>query len=172
MGSRSCSGERPGTWEPLIQTAASELHPTISPNGRWLAYSSDETGSFEVYVVRFPERDSRQPISVGGGMISEWSADGSELTYGRGTPPDAIMRITIEEDEGDSPSLIRGTPEWLFDRLFYLPRVDIRHHEVSPEGSRFLMITTGGSADAGAERPGIEVVLNWDQELLERVPLP
>ena len=164
--------EGPGTWEPLIQTAANEQGPTISPDGRWLAYASNETGSSEVYVVRFPELDGKQLISVGGGTLPDWSADGSELFYGRGAPPNAIMRITIEGDESDPPSLIRGTPERLFDRQFYLPGPGIRHYDVSPEGQRFLMISTGGSADAGAGTEEINVVLNWDKELLERVPIP
>ena len=166
------STEGPGTWEPLIQTSADEREPTISPNGRWLAYTSTETGRSEVYVVRFPELDGKQPISVGGGSIPEWSADGSELFYSRGAPPNAMMRITIEGDEGDPPVLIRGTPERLFDRQFYLPGPGLRHYDVPPDGQRFLMITTGESADAGARRAEINVVLNWTQELLERVPVP
>ena len=166
------STERPSTWDPLLQTASREVWPTISPNGRWLAYASDETGSFEVYVQRFPELEGKQPISVGGGTLPHWSADGSELFYGRGGPPDAMMRVTIESDEGDPPSLTVGTPERLLGWRHYLPGVGIRHYDVSPEGQRFLMITTGGSADAGAGRAEINVVLNWTQELLERVPVP
>ena len=164
--------EGPGTWEPLIQTAARETWPTISPDGRWLAYASNETGSFEVYVQRFPELEGKQPISVGGGTLPHWSADGSELFYGRGGPPDAMMRVTIEGDEGDPPSLTVGTPERLLGWRYLLPGVGIRHYDVSPEGQRFLMITTGGSADAGAGIAEINVVLNWTQELLERVPIP
>ena len=75
------SVEEPGTWEPLIHTAARELSPAISPDGRWLAYTSDETGRNEIYVVRFPELEARRPISVGGGSGPTWSADGSELIY-------------------------------------------------------------------------------------------
>ena len=166
------STEGPGTWEPLVQTAASEVWPAISPDGRWLAYASDETGRFEVYVQRFPERGGRQPISVGGGVLPEWSADGSELFYGRGGPPDAMMRVTITGDERDPPSLIVGTPERLFEWRYALPGVGLRHYDVSPDGQRFLMITPGGPADAGAGRAEINVVLDWFEELERLVPVP
>ena len=165
--------EGPGTWEPLIQTAANEGIPTISPNGRWLAYSSNETGRYEVYVVRFPELEGKQVISVGGGFFTNWSTDGSELIYLRGPSgapePEAVMRVSLDIDEGDPPSLIVGTPERLFDWRNYSPSSG-RYHDVSSDGQRFLMITPGGS-DAGAGRAEINVVLNWTQELLERVPI-
>ena len=148
------------------------MWPAISPDGRWLAYSSDETGRLEVYVQRFPERGGRQPISVGGGVLPEWSADGNELFYGRGAPPVAMMRVTMDGDEGDPPSWIVGTPERLFEWRYYLAGVGLRHYDVSPDGQRFLMITTGGPADAGAGRAEINVVLDWFEELKARVPVP
>ncbi len=92
------SVEGPGTWEPLIQTAAAEWSPVISPDGRWLAYSSDETGQNEVYVQRFPELEGRTAISVGGGYRPTWAPDGREILYLRAPagPPDAAMRVTID----------------------------------------------------------------------------
>ena len=172
VGMVSIDDDGPGTWEPIVQTAAREVWPAISPDGRWLAYTSDETGRFEVYVQRFPEREGRQPISVGGGTIPEWSADGSELFYGRGAPPVAMMRVTISGDERDPPSLIVGTPERLFEWRYYLAGVGLRHYDVSPVGQRFLMISPGGPADAGAGRAEINVVLDWVEELKARVPVP
>ena len=111
------SMEGPGTWEPLIQTAASESEGTISPDGRWLAYVDFETGRPEVYVQRFPELEDRRPVSVGGGYAPTWSADGKELIYVRAPvgPSEAVMRVTLDVEEGDRPSLIIGTPEFLFD---------------------------------------------------------
>ena len=162
----------PGTWEPLIQTAAEEGSPVISPDGRWLAYTSDETGIPEVYVQRFPELEGRQPVSVGGGFGPDWSADGRELFFLRaptGGAPDAVMRVTFDLEAGDV-----GTPERLFDYAnYYSSPGGRRHHDVSPDGQRFLMIVRGGSSsDTAAGRARINVVLNWTQELLERVPVP
>ena len=92
--------EGPGTWEPLIQTAANERSPALSPNGRWLAYNSDVTGRNQVYVQRFPELEDRQPISVVGGFSPRWSADGRELFYLRAStgPPEDVVRVTIDVD--------------------------------------------------------------------------
>ena len=164
--------EGPGTWEPLIQTAAEEWAPTLSPNGRWLAYTSDETGRSEVYVQRFPELEDRRPVSVGGGYRPTWSPDGRELLYLRAPagPPDAAMRVILDIEEGDPPSLIVGTPEPLFSwRYFGAP--DLRYYDVSSDGQRFLVIGSGVPADLGVTTPEITVVLNWFEELKARVPV-
>ena len=165
--------EGPGTWEPLIQTAAEEWAPTLSPDGRWLAYTSDETGRNEVYVQRFPELEDRRPVSVGGGYRPTWSPDGRELLYLRAPagPPDAAMRVTLDIEEGDPPSLIVGTPEPLFDWR-YSGGPDLRYYDVSSDGQRFLVIGSGASADVGDATPEITVVLNWFEELKARVPVP
>ena len=65
-----------GEWEPLLQTTARETAPSISPNGDWLAYISDQTGRFEVYVERFPELGERRQISTSGGISPKWSPTG------------------------------------------------------------------------------------------------
>ena len=165
------SSEGPDTWELLIASAEVEGGPTLSPNGRWLAYSSSETGSPEVYVQRFPELEGRRPVSVGGGYDPTWSADGRELIYVLAPtgPPEAVMRVTLEVDGGDPPSFIMGAPERLFDWRYRSGLGGYRHYDLSPDG-RFLMIVD--SADVEGRRVEIKVVLNWHQELLERVPIP
>ncbi len=174
------SVEGPGTWEPLIQTAANEWAPAMSPNGRWLAYTSDETGRNEVYVQRFPELEGRQVISIGGGFGPTWSDDGRELIYLRQplpAAPDAVMRVPLDPDEGEPPSLIAGTPERLFDWRYFSRNSGERHADALRDGQRFLMITTGASANADeegagvAERAQLNVVLNWFEELKARVPV-
>src|SRR5262245_63185630 len=78
-------GIRPGldtVARPLVATPAEELAPAVSPDGRWLAYSSNESGRREVYVRPFPETsNARYQISVNGGTEPGWSRDGSELFY-------------------------------------------------------------------------------------------
>ena len=127
---------------------------------------SNETGAMEMYVQRYPDLGSRSLVSVGGGSQPIWSPDGRELLYGRGGPPDAMMRVTVDMAGDDPSALTVGTPEFLFDYR-YLAGLDRRNYAVSPNGQRLLMITAGG--DASSAR--INVVLDWHQELLERVPI-
>ena len=79
--------------------------------------------------------------------------------------------MTLDLDEGDPPSFIVGAPELLFDWRYYEAPGGFRLYDPSPTGQRFLMITTEGTGDTGAGRAEIAVVLNWTQELLERVPI-
>ncbi len=80
------------------------------------------------------------------------------------------MRVTLDVEEGDPPSLIVGTPEPLFDWQ-YLAVPSLRPYDLSSNGRRFLVVGREASADAGVAAPHITVVLNWHQELLERVPV-
>ena len=167
------SVEEPGSWEPLIQTAARESAPALSPDGRWLAYRSDVTGVNEVYMVRFPDLEGRQPISIGGGDIPTWSDNGRTLIYLRRPrgPPDAVMRVPLDFVEGNPPSMTPGTLERLLDfAWFFGGRVASRSYDISPDGQRFLMITQGGAPDGGLERSQINVVLDWFEELKRLVP--
>jgi serine/threonine-protein kinase len=70
-----------GTPEPFLRTAANELFPAFSPDGRWMAYASDESGDFEVYVRPFPGPGGKWHISTAGGMMPVWSRAGRELAY-------------------------------------------------------------------------------------------
>ena len=164
-------GER--SWTPLLATDASEIDPVISPDGQWIAYASDETGRFEVYVQRFPELGLRQQISTDGGLRPAWSPDGRALFYlgtRGGGGPDEMAVVTIDP----GPPLSVGTPEVLFDYLPYYfdRRGPGRHYDVDPNGQRFLMLSNTTSGDGGTVlTPQINVVLNWTQELLERVPI-
>ena len=90
-------------WKPLFQSEASERNPAISPDGQWIAYASDRTGRFEVYVERFPMLSERRLVSAGGGTEPLWSPDGRELVYRSG---DAIMNVPVRTE----PDLAIETP--------------------------------------------------------------
>ena len=168
------SSDGSGTWEPLLQTSANERSPAISPDGRWLAYDSDESGRFEVYVQRFPEILGRQQVSVGGGHRPRWSEDGRELFYLRAPagPPTAVARVTVETTDSDPPVLAFGEEALLFDWRYYSPNSAARQWDLHPDGQRFLMITSGREEVDGSGRAEINVVLDWFEELKARVPIP
>ena len=157
-----------GEWEPLIQTPIPEYQPAISPNGRWLAYLSVGAGQSGVYVDRFPTLGNRQPVD--GGRLPTWSPDGRELIYVRGgTPSMSMMRVTIEEADGNPASLRVGQPELILEHSYFDGAR--RSYDLAPDGERFLMIKSDPeNEEAGADQ--INVVLNWAEELKARVPAP
>jgi Tol biopolymer transport system component len=81
---------------PFLHSPANELGAVLSPNGKWLAYSSDESGRFEVYVTAFPDAGGKWQVSNGGGSSPSWSADGKQLYYAIG---DKLMLVPIQNIE-------------------------------------------------------------------------
>jgi Tol biopolymer transport system component len=157
-------------WTPLIQSAAAELQGVLSPDGRWLAYMSTETGAPEVYLQRFPGLGERQLASVGGGSMPTWSHDGHTLTYlrGRGGPPQEIMRVTIASTGNGSARI--SAPSKVADWNFYTAQFAPRVYDISPDG-RLLVIGRTADEKPTAQRQ-INVVVNWFEELKRLVPIP
>ena len=157
---------------PLIVTEFSEVNAEISPDGQWLAYESNASGQNQVYVRPFPNVDAGGlwQISTAGGRRPLWGPDGRELFY---TTEAGVMGVMVETDRGFTP----GTPALVVQGPYFgiasggRPG---RTYDIAPDGQRFLMLTQGAPADA-ADFAGLtqfHVVLNWHQELLERVPVP
>ena len=170
IGVLSMEGER--SWEPLLESETTEVAPAVSPDGQWIAYLSTDTGRREVYVQRFPDLGERQQISTEGGGDPLWSPDGQALFFlgGGDVPPDEMAVVTIDP----GPPLSVGNPEVLFDHAPYRRDPgDGRMYDIAPDGQRFLMVSTQDASEAGAVvSPQINVVLNWFEELTERVPVP
>jgi serine/threonine-protein kinase len=160
IGMLSMEGDR--NPELLIQEEYNQQYAQISPDGRWLAYWSEESGQEEVYIRAFPDVDSggRWQVSTRGGRAPLWSPDGRELFY---WGPDGIMAVPLETD----PIFKLGIPQKLFSGPYFF-------YEVSPDGKRFLMIKrpelTDEEMEAFAPRK-INFVVNWFEELQERVPV-
>jgi len=170
IGMLSMEGDR--EMKVLLQEEYWELDPQISPDGRHMAYQSDESGKGEIYVHTFPDVNvGRWKVSADGGHSPLWSPDGSELFYRNG---DATMAVEVETE----PTFNRGNPKTLF-RGTYLStailQVTSTPWDIHPNGKKFLMITTPGSTGEASEgvgpQPKIIVVLNWFEELKERVPV-
>ncbi|MBI4479946.1 MAG: PD40 domain-containing protein [Acidobacteria bacterium] len=145
----------------FLQTPFDELVPQISPDGHWLAYLSDESGRFEVYVRPFPSSSGKWQISTEGGVEPLWARDGQELYYRSG---DKVMAVEITMQ----PSFQAGTPRLLFEGS-YTRRGAIRetNFDVWPDGQRFLMLKPTEQETAPTQ---INVVLNWFEELKRKVP--
>jgi serine/threonine-protein kinase len=149
----------------IMEARTADGGPQLSPDGRWLAYASDESGSGrEVYVRAFPGPGGPWQASVGGGNEPQWNPRGGELFYRNG---DRMMAVPVDTTAGFSA----GKPHELF-KGNYAPSHGgyVRaNYDVSPDGRRFLMLQP---ADAGATPPSqITVVLNWSEELKRLVPV-
>ena len=156
------------TPEPLIQTPFRESIPAVSPDGRWIAYYSDESGQREVYVQPFPDLDGKYPISTAGGTSPVWGPEGRELFYRDGQDGQAVLVVPIDTEGG----FAAGTPEVLFEGP-YLPEIpNGRQYDLAPDGQRFLMVKEGAATGDTSTPSQIIVIENWFEELKARVPLP
>ena len=146
---------------PLLETTFNEHSPMFSPDGRWFAYVSDETGSDEVYLRPYPGEGGKRSVSTDGGAEPVWAPNGRELFYRNG---DKMMAVSIETD----PELSIESPELLFEGRFAVThRPDTpRNYDVSRDGQHFLMVQT---VDDPAPTQ-INIVLNWFEELERLVP--
>ena len=161
----SMEGDYPA--ETLVQTDFRDANGDVSPDGRWLAYVSDESGEEEIYVRPFPNvDDGRWQISRDGGSKPVWGPDSRELFYITSDAPDAPVTMMIAVNDTD-PTFSPGNSVPLFSGP-YLPSNRGRHHvfDISPDGQRFLMI----KQDTTSESPPIIVVQNWTEELKRLVP--
>jgi dipeptidyl aminopeptidase/acylaminoacyl peptidase len=161
---------------PLIRTRVAEHSPVISPDGRWLAYVSTESGRRQVYVTRFPNPGGRQQVSREVGHEPLWSPVGDELFYASGDQQTGCSEserarcvVTVwAVDVRLDPELRLGIPRALFAggstvRSGYgWPR-----YHVTRDGRRFLIPRRGLRQPASVE---FVVVLNWFEELKRRVP--
>jgi serine/threonine-protein kinase len=154
---------------PLLDTPSDERNAAISPDGRWMAYESNKTGQFQVYVRPFPNvNDAEHPISTAGGRTPLFGPNGRELFFVSGP---ALMAAAVElapTFRAENPMVMFNAPSLILDgRLFGSTG---RTYDVSSDGQRFLMLGDDAAAAAQGARPGIIVVQNWTEELKARVP--
>jgi hypothetical protein len=146
----------------LLDSPSREGYPAISSDGRWIAYTSDETGRNEVYIQSFPNLGGKWPVSTEGGEQPIWSpGDGRELFYHNG---EAMMAVTIET----KPSLTPGKPTKLFEDPYVFGRG--RDYDVSLDGQRFLMIKEGEEKEGTSARTELILVEDWFEELKRLMP--
>ena len=144
----------------FLDTPANERGPMFSPNGAWVAYTSNELGQDEVFVQPYPQTGAKYRISAIGGSEPVWSPDGTGLFYRSDT---RLMMVDIDPSTGFTP----GNPLELFEGTYH-GDTNSQGYDVHPDGDRFLMVKP---VMTGRTDP-IFVVLNWFEELKERVPVP
>ena len=163
------SMEEDHTKKPLLQSEHGETQPKISPNGRWIAYTSNESGRNEIYVRPFPDvTGGKRLVSTLGGTSPLWSPDGRELFYL--SEDNHIMAVAVETE----PTLSFQTPKVLFkNENLGFGLYTGTPWDIHPDGKRFLMIKQPRAASSAEEvvRPRITIVLNWLEELKQRVPV-
>jgi Tol biopolymer transport system component len=152
---------RPGdrVRQPLLRTPFNEGSPTFSPDGRWLAYASDESGRYEIYVQSYPGPGGRLQISTEGGTEPAWARNGRELFYRSG---DKMMAVEIDTRS----SFSAGKPKFLFQGLYQPTPILDANYDVAPDG-RFLMLKPSGDEQAPTQ---VNLVLNWFEELKRLAP--
>ena len=135
-----------------------ESTPRFSPDGRWLAYMSDESGRREIYAQAFPDPGEKWTLSSEGGKEPVWSRDGREIFYRDG---DRMIVVPLQIE----PAFRPGTPRMLFEAPFASNPGGYPNYDVSLDGTRFIMIETDAT-----ELNEIHVVLNWSEELKHLAP--
>jgi serine/threonine-protein kinase len=154
---------KPGRPEPFLRTPASENQPKFSPDGRWIAYRSNESGDAEIYVRPFPPASGgKWQISTGGGAYPLWANNGRELFY-----ETADNRIMVVDYKVDGASFFPGKPRlWVDKHLFYAGTMNL---DLTPDGKRFAVFAL---PETDGERGSVHVtfLLNFFDELKRRIP--
>jgi serine/threonine protein kinase/Tol biopolymer transport system component len=155
---------------PLLESKFAERNAELSPNGRWLAYDSNDAGPLQVYVRPFPEvgRERRQ-VSNAGGYGPRWSRDGKELFYlaADGTLMSVQVGSGTTWNPGPPVPIVKASDSYFRASTSFVGRT----YDVSPDGKRFLRVKNPSGQAAGSPA-NIVVVRNWIEEVKARVPAP
>jgi Tol biopolymer transport system component len=162
-------GERTELWHlptgggrkpvPFLRTQFNELQGQVSPNGKWIAFASDESGRNEIYVQSFPTGGARWLVSNNGGSLARWRRDERELFY---RAPDGKLMVAPVRQA--SQGLEFGTPAALF-RISEPQGIYSYPYDLSADGQRILTLVPGHLAGDVAS---LNVILNWGAELKKR----
>jgi Tol biopolymer transport system component len=145
---------------PFLQSPFNESWPQISPDGKWIAYSSNETGRYEIYVRPFPTGEGKWQISTNGGWFPRWRRDGKELFYMAASSLGKIISVKVNPA---GPTFEYGDPSELFDSGYinFAHGLNYLTYAVSADGQRFLIPRPESARSGEIASAPITVVLNW-----------
>jgi serine/threonine-protein kinase len=147
---------------PFATERPGAMNAAFSPDGRYVAYMSNETGRMEVYVRPFPGPGPKKPVSVGGARNLTWASNG-EIFYQR-LEDNTVIAVPI----ATTPTLSVGRPTELFRITGLLYGTSAPSYAVSADGNRFLM--TAREREGPDTVAGVTIILNWVEELKANVP--
>jgi serine/threonine-protein kinase len=154
-----------GSPESFLRTPAFEMYPSFSPDGRWIAYASNMSGAWEIYVRRFPDNGTEIRISRAEGVVPRWSPNGRDLLY---RTAQRLMVVSYKI-EGDSftTDMPRPWSEDLFTDTGILPSFD-----VSPDGERIVALMPAGAPKKPQSANHVTFMLNFVDEVRRRLASP
>jgi Tol biopolymer transport system component len=147
--------DSPATAKPLLRTPYEERQLAVSPDGRWLAYSSNETGADEVYVRHLAEGSARWKVSTAGGAEPRWNRNGRELFFMRG---DSLYSVPLPPSQG--PDFHSGTPRALLEIRRY-QTIGNTMYDVAPDGNHFVYVRN----QIGQTSEQMGLTLHWFDNL-------
>ena len=159
------AGLRAGKPELFLETQFSERSPVFSPDGRWLAYASDESGAYQIYVRAFPDKGGKWQISSSGGVYPVFSRNGRELFFRTAENQIMVAAYTGRGDsfEADKPRV------WSVQRIGD-SGLGGTNYDVAPDGKRIAALMSAEGPEAQRAQNHVTFLLNFSDELRRRVP--
>jgi Tol biopolymer transport system component/tRNA A-37 threonylcarbamoyl transferase component Bud32 len=154
----------PGEPELFLETPTTNSYPAFSPDGRWLAYASSESGVYEVYVRAFPDRGTKRLISTSGGNFPVWSRNGRELFYRTEDQRIMVATYTVKGD-----SFAADTPRVWSERQLVNTGLTL-NFDLAPDGKRFAVLMPAENPEPRETRSHLTLVLNFFDEVRRRAP--
>jgi Tol biopolymer transport system component len=159
------AGVRGGKPEVFLQTPADERSPSFSPDGRWMAYSSDESGTVQVYVRAFPDKGGKRQISNSGGGYPMWSRNGRELFFETLDNHIMVAAYTVKDD-----SFVADKPRVWSEKQIGITANAARNVDLAPDGKRIIALMPVETAEGQKARNHVIFLENFFDELRRRVP--
>jgi Tol biopolymer transport system component len=141
---------------PFLSGPGDQLYAQFSPDGRWVSYVSTETGRSEIYVAPFPATGAKWQITSTGGSYPRWRRDGKAIFY----MVIGSSRVLEAQVNGSGPTFEVGESKVLFDAENMSPNIASSQYDVTSDGQRFIIITTGDQ-----ESFSLTLVQNWMSQL-------